>query len=152
MPDKPDVVERGDPTRREQTLKTHSSELDELIAAAAQVRGRAHAPYSNFHVGAALRDDAGQIHVGCNVENGSFGLTICAERVAVGSAIANGVVAFSALVIVSPGGVPPCGACRQVLAEFCEDLPIWLVNADDDAVTETTLAALFPAGFRFRSE
>lgn len=93
---------------------------DELLAAAWQVRDAAYAPYSNFAVGAALLAADGRIFVGCNVENISFGLTNCAERVAIGTAVAAGVRDFSAVAVVADTGVPisPCGACRQVLAEF----------------------------------
>ena len=93
---------------------------DDLVDAAWQFRQRAHAPYSQFQVGAALLDAEGRVFGGCNVENLSFGLTICAERVAIGSAIAAGSRSFVAIAVVADTEVPisPCGACRQVLAEF----------------------------------
>lgn len=91
-----------------------------LVDAAWEVRDLAHAPYSNFQVGAALLAADGRIFVGCNVENLSYGLTMCAERVAVGAAIAAGATEFLAVAVVAETNVPvsPCGACRQVLSEF----------------------------------
>ena len=91
-----------------------------MVAAAWQAREAAYAPYSNFEVGAALLAKDGRIFVGCNVENISYGLTNCAERVAIGAAVAAGVREFIAVAVVADTGVPisPCGACRQVLAEF----------------------------------
>ena len=93
---------------------------EKLVAAAWRAREAAYSPYSNFPVGAALLAGDGRIFVGCNVENISFGLTNCAERVAIGAAIAAGVREFVAAAVVADTGVPisPCGACRQVLAEF----------------------------------
>jgi len=123
---------------------------DELIAAARQVRENAYAPYSQFKVGAALLGKSGRIFVGCNVENASYGLTICAERNALFSAVAAGEREFVALVIAGKDSrVFPCGACRQVLAEFCEDLPIRIVG-EDGTQTETSLKQLLPFAFRFR--
>jgi len=95
-------------------------EWDDLIDAAWRAREAAYAPYSNFHVGAALLGVDGRIFSGCNVENISYGLTNCAERVAIGAAVATGVRKFIAVAVVADTEVPisPCGACRQVLAEF----------------------------------
>src|SRR5436853_957708 len=97
--------------------------IDELVQSALDAQNRAYCPFSNFPVGAALRTASGRIYQGVNVENVSFGLTNCAERVAAGAAIAAGEREFTAIAVVSRGGVSPCGACRQVLAEFNPNLP-----------------------------
>src|SRR5262245_57129050 len=108
----------------------NTNEQARLIAAACAARKNAYAPYSQFLVGAALQIVDGDIITGCNVENASYGLTICAERVAIGTAVAAGRREFTAIAIASANGCTPCGACRQVLAEFCADLPIFLVAVD----------------------
>src|SRR5882757_3206786 len=105
------------------------SERDELIRAALDAQQRAYCPFSNFPVGAALRTASGRIYQGVNVENVSFGLTNCAERVAAGAAVAAGEREFTAIAVVSRGGVSPCGACRQVLAEFNPNLPVIMVDS-----------------------
>src|SRR5499425_3921170 len=103
---------------------------DALENAALAARLRAHAPYSKFLVGAALEDDTGNIHTGCNVENATYGLTICAERVAVFKAISEGARKFKRIAVAADTDVltPPCGACRQILWEFCGDVELTLVN------------------------
>lgn len=116
-----------------------------LTAAAKAVRLRAYAPYSDFQVGAALEAEDGTIFTGCNVENLSFGLTICAERVAFGTAVAAGHKRFRRLVVCSDSKEPvtPCGACRQVMAEFCDELEVTSVNLTGD-VFPTKLSTLLP--------
>src|SRR3984885_5963103 len=104
--------------------------MNELVAAARAVRLNAHAPYSGFQVGAALETPAGVIIAGCNVENATYGLTICAERVAIVKAISEGERKFVRIAIVADTDTPtpPCGACRQILWEFGVDLEIILAN------------------------
>jgi cytidine deaminase len=120
----------------------------QLIDTALAMRGRAHAPYSQFRVGAAVLTASGRIIGGCNVENASYGLTLCAERVALVSAVANGETAFVAMAVATSGGASPCGACRQFAAEFRGDLPVLIVDADHpDQVREANLAELLPDQF-----
>ena len=117
----------------------------QLVTQAIEVAGRAYAPYSRFHVGAVLVGKDGRIFAGCNVENISFGLTICAERNAVFAAVAAGCREFERIVVVADTEVPasPCGACRQVLAEFNPDLVVVLSNFH--GLTETfRLSELLP--------
>ena len=121
---------------------------DALIAAALAARENAFAPYSKFRVGAAIEDIDGRIHTGCNVENSTYGLTVCAERVAVFKAISEGVRKFRRVAIAADTDAltPPCGACRQILWEFCGDVEIVLVNLR--GTTEThCLKDLFPKPF-----
>ena len=103
---------------------------DPLQAAALAARENAHAPYSKFRVGAALEDSGGRVHTGCNVENATYGLTLCAERVAVFKAISEGAREFRRIAIAADTETltPPCGACRQILWEFCGDIEILLLN------------------------
>lgn len=122
--------------------------MDGLLIAALAAREHAHAPYSHFRVGAALEDEAGRIHTGCNVENASYGLTICAERVAMFKAISEGARKFRRIAIVADTDTltPPCGACRQILWEFCGDLEIVLGNPRGNSET-LRLKDLFPRAF-----
>lgn len=117
-----------------------------LIAVALSARHHAHAPYSDFPVGAAVRTTTGRIFGGCNVENASSGLTVCAERVAIWKAISNGESDLEALVVVTDTGATPCGACRQVMSEFSEDLPILVADTRGRAWF-TSLHKLLPDAF-----
>lgn len=123
----------------------------ELYKLAREVAQKAYAPYSNFKVGAALITDTGNIYSGCNVENSSYGLSICAERNAIFNMIAKGdrLISEIAIFVDSDKLFPPCGACRQVLAEFGEDIKIYYGN--DNKIVETTLKELLPHSFRLNN-
>lgn len=117
-----------------------------LIEAAQQARKRAYAKYSNFHVGAAVETSDGKIYQGCNIENASYSLTICAERTALFTAIAAGERHFTHLVVATENGVSPCGACRQVIWELCGDIPITIVDETGNARV-TSSSELLPEAF-----
>jgi cytidine deaminase len=104
--------------------------MDPLIEAARRARERAHARYSDFKVGAAVQDESGRLFTGCNIESASYGLTVCAERVAVFKALSEGAGSLKRIAVVTDTGTltPPCGACRQILWEFCGDADIVLAN------------------------
>jgi len=124
---------------------------DQLIAAALAAQQQAYAPYSKFQVGAALLTIGGRIITAANVENASYGLTICAERAAICTANAAGEREFAAIAIATVGGAAPCGACRQVLAEFAPALPILLVDSSNPLlVQETNLGDLLPMHFSLK--
>jgi cytidine deaminase len=122
--------------------------MSKLIEAALDARKNAHAPFSNFKVGAALEDDQGRIFTGCNVENATYGLTVCAERVAVWKAISEGARKFRRVAVAADTDTltPPCGACRQILWEFCGDIALTLVNLAGKSET-MQLKDLFPRPF-----
>ncbi len=124
------------------------TEKDLLIEAAKQARENAHAPYSNFRVGAALRSTSGRIFAGCNVENATYGLTMCAERVAIFKAVSEGERGFSAIAVVTDTEVltPPCGACRQLIWEFCGDIPVSMANLQGK-IELMQMKDLFPKPF-----
>jgi len=117
-----------------------------LLEAACQIRERAYTRYSHYKVGAAVLTADGRIFKGVNVENASFGLTICAERAAVFSAVTAGVRRIVGLAVCTENGVAPCGACRQVLGEFCEDMPVWMIDTVGN-VRQTSLRTLLPDHF-----
>lgn len=123
-------------------------EYDALILAAKQARENAHAPFSDFRVGAAVRAKSGRIYTGCNIENASYGLTCCAERVAIFKALSEGERGFEAIAVVTDTDAltPPCGACRQIVWEFCGDVPVILANLKGNVERESA-AKLLPRPF-----
>ena len=124
------------------------AEYDALIAAARKSREHAHAKFSNFRVGAALRSSSGKIYGGCNVEHATYGLTICAERVALYKAISEGERTFDSIAVVTDteSFTPPCGACRQLIWEFCGDVPVVMANLKEKLET-IPMRELFPKPF-----
>ena len=125
-----------------------TDDYEELVSAALQARQQAYAKYSHYSVGAALRVESGHVFVGCNVENASLGLTMCAERVAIYNAVTSGHRRFAVLAVATENGAAPCGACRQVLAEFHNNLPLLIVGSGEDAeVRRMQLAELLPEQF-----
>ena len=124
------------------------SEYESLISAARDARLNAHAPFSNFRVGTALRATSGRIFGGCNIENATYGLTICAERVAIFKAMSEGERGFDAISVVTDTDAltPPCGACRQLIWEFCGDVPVVLSNLKGKSEI-IRMSALFPKPF-----
>ncbi|MDP9147065.1 MAG: cytidine deaminase [Acidobacteriota bacterium] len=119
-----------------------------LIAAAKQARENAHAPFSNFRVGAAVLASSGRVFSGCNVENATYGLTMCAERVAIFKAISEGERGFTAIAVVTDTDAltPPCGACRQLIWEFCGDVPVTMANLEGKTDV-VQMRELFPKPF-----
>ena len=122
----------------------------ELIQAALAVRKKAYAPYSKFHVGAALLTTGGEVFVGCNVENSSYGLAICAERYAIGAMVAAGHKSIAKIVVAATPLASPCGACRQFIIEFGEDIEVVSVDANDpDQLNRWSITELIPHHFHF---
>jgi cytidine deaminase len=122
---------------------------EELILLTLQARDHAYAPYSGFKVGALLESRDGRTFTGCNIENSSYGLSICAERVALGKAVSEGARSFTRLAVIadSRSPIPPCGACRQMILELCgEDLLVIMANLQGQIVTRT-IKELLPAPF-----
>jgi cytidine deaminase len=118
-----------------------------LVKQAAEVRKFAYAPYSKYSVGAALLTSTGKIYTGVNIENIAYPSGICAERVAVFKAVSEGEKLFSAVAVVTPNAGTPCGACRQVLAEFSQKMIVLIGNPEGEILRETTLAELLPEAF-----
>lgn len=123
--------------------------MQDLLNCALKAREKAYVPYSHFAVGAALKTGEGKIYTGCNIENASYGLTVCAERVALFKAVAEGERNFAALLVVAdtPDVCSPCGACRQVLAEFCPEMKIAMANLQGKMVIRN-LQELLPGFFK----
>jgi len=113
---------------------------EKLLESARKVREQAFAPYSNFKVGSAVLTADGQIFAGCNVESASYGLTVCAERLAIWKAVSEGETELTAIAVVADTEIPttPCGVCRQIMWEFCGDVPVTLANLKGDVETVTT--------------
>ncbi len=120
--------------------------MEKLIAIAQKMRERAHAPYSHYTVGAAILTSAGKIIGGCNVESSSYGLTCCAERVALFRAVAAGYSSFKALAVATENGGSLCGACRQVVWDLCGNIPI-IITDKNGKIEKTTSADLLPDAF-----
>lgn len=134
---------------REKSLPMpNQAEWSDLIRAALEARRSAYAPYSRYAVGAALRTSEGNIYRGVNVENAAYPSSMCAERVAVFEAVKRGERRFEALAVATENGGSPCGACRQVLAEFGLDTQVILVQEDGSVVRETTVSELLPHAFQ----
>jgi homotetrameric cytidine deaminase len=142
---------RSEPAREpRQTSRAPRDWQSTLVRAAVQARLRAVAPYSRFKVGAALLTKAGEVITGANVESASYGLTCCAERVALFGALTSGKRSFVAIAVVAraPGGPMPCGACRQLLAEYAPNATVWVADSGaPEVVREFTVAGLLPAAF-----
>jgi cytidine deaminase len=118
-----------------------------LIELANEARRRAYAPYSHYHVGAALRTKSGRIFTGCNVENAAYPTGMCAERVAVFKAVSEGEREFEVIAVATSNGGSPCGGCRQVLAEFGLDTLVLIADGQGHLVQETTVSGLLPGAF-----
>lgn len=128
--------------------RVESSSVESLIKAARRARERANAPFSRFAVGAALEDESGRVFSGCNIESASYGLSMCAERVAVFKAISEGTSKITRVAVVADTEplTPPCGACRQILWEFCPGAELVLANLRDHR-ERLTIVEIFPRPF-----
>jgi cytidine deaminase len=119
-----------------------------LIDLANEARRRAYAPYSNYHVGAALRTKTGKVYTGVNIENAAYPTTICAERVAIFKAVSEGELEFEVISVVTDNGGSPCGSCRQVMAEFGLEPIVLIADGNGKLVKETTVGELLPEAFQ----
>lgn len=141
-------MSRKEEEARPRRSRQPPSDLEPLVEQALKVREHAYAPYSNFKVGSALLGESGRVYLGCNVENSSYGLCVCAERSAVARAVAEGERRFKGIVVATQSSPPspPCGMCRQTLVEFAQHMPIVLVNEKGERV-DSSLDELFPMSF-----
>ena len=110
---------------------------------------KAHAPYSKYHVGASVLMDDETIIGGCNIESSSYGLTCCAERIAIYNAISNGLVSFKALAVATKNGGAPCGACRQIIWDYCGNIPVFILDKDGNNIKRFS-KTLLPEAFDFK--
>ena len=124
-----------------------SEDYKQLIELANEARRRAYAPYSHYAVGAVLRTKTGRVYAGVNIENAAYPVTICAERVAVFKAVSEGECKFEVLALVTDNGGTPCGACRQVLAEFGLDTIVLIADANGKLIQKTSVGELLPGAF-----
>ncbi len=123
-------------------------EVTKLIASAKAIVKNSYSPYSHFAVGAAVLTYEGKIFTGVNIENASYGLTICAERIAIGATISAGNTNIKAIAIYSPDGMPsPCGACRQFITEFGNDINVIIVPPNENVIIQKTISELLPINF-----
>ena len=143
---RPFVSSSSSSLKKTSIIKLSNEIRNKLIEESKKVRLKAYSPYSNFKVGAALLGTNGEIYVGCNVENLSYGLTNCAERTAIFRMVSEGHTSLAACIVSTETGTSPCGACRQVMSEFCQDrnIPILMVNTATGEVKEYTMDDLLP--------
>jgi len=128
-------------------IRLTDEERRHLLDLANEARRRAHAPYSNYFVGAALRTRSGRLFTGCNVESAAYPTSMCAERVAIFKAVSEGEKEFDVIAVVTSNGGSPCGGCRQVMAEFGLDTVVLIGDGDGRLVQETTVGGLLPGAF-----
>lgn len=120
---------------------------EKLVSAAMEARKRAYAPYSKYAVGAALLTSSGEVYTGVNIENAAYPSSMCAERVAVFKAVSDGIHDIRAIAVVTQNAGSPCGACRQVLAEFGMEIIVLIANTQGDVIREVELSELLPGAF-----
>ena len=128
-------------------MELTSDDKMKLVALAIEARQMAYMPYSHYPVGAALRTRSGRFFTGCNIENAAYPTSMCAERVAIFKAVAEGEQQFDAIAVVTANGGSPCGGCRQVMAEFGLETVVLIANAGGKIMVETTVGALLPEAF-----